>query len=147
MDAQEALAAGLLADLKAQSDAKSTIPAPIFGTLSDDVVEKTFRNVLISKELKLEMSTLEVVFGIFPRGKAMAMIAENAYVPAGNFDQNRKIIELIKEERAVGEDGKPTPSLAVSAINRALQQSRTGQVSVNWDMVVRSLLGLYVAVG
>ena len=42
----------------------------------------------------------------------------------------------------MGEDGKLNPSPVVAAINRALQRSRTGQVSINWGMVVRSLLGL-----
>ena len=51
------------------------------------MVDQTLRNAIISKELKLEMSTPGVVFGIFPRGTAMAMIAENAYIPAGDFDR------------------------------------------------------------
>ena len=93
------------------------------------------------------MSTPGVVFGIFPSGKAMAMIAENAYVASGNFEPNRRTNEVINEQRLVDEDGKLNPSPAVAANNRALQKPRTTQVSVNWDMVVRSLLGLYVAVG
>ena len=79
----------------------------------------------------MEMSTLEVVFGTFPREAAMTMIAETAYVPAENFDQNRKIIEVINDQQLVDEDGKLNPSPVVAAINRAPQQSRTGQVSVN----------------
>ena len=47
---------------------------------------------MISKELKLEMSALEAMFGIFPRGLAMAMIAENAHAPAGDFNKKRKTI-------------------------------------------------------
>ena len=66
------------------------------------------------------MSTPEVVFGIFLLGMAMAMIAENAYVPAGNFDQNRKIVEVTNEQQLVDEDCKLNPNPAVAAINRAL---------------------------
>ena len=96
MDAQDALAAGVLANAKAHSDTKSTIAAAILGALGGDVVDQALHNAIISKELKLEMSTPEVVFGIFPRETAMAMITENAYFPAGNFDQNRKFFEVLK---------------------------------------------------
>lgn len=75
------------------------------------------------------MSALQVVFRIFPREAAMTMIAETAYAPAENFDQNRKIIEVINDQQLLDEDGKLKPSPAVAAINRAPQQSRTGQVS------------------
>lgn len=42
---------GVLADLKIQVDAKSTIAAAILGTLGDDVVDQTPRNAVILKEL------------------------------------------------------------------------------------------------
>ena len=135
MDAQDSIAAGVLVDLRAQADVNSTIAEAILGTLGGDVVDQIFRNEIISKELKLEMSALEVAFGIFSRGTAMAMIAENAYVPGGNFDQNRRVIEVINEHRLVDKDGNLNPSPAAAAINRALQQTRTGQVSINWGMV------------
>ena len=147
MDAQDTLASGVLADLKAQADAKFIITAAILGTLGDDVIDQALRNATISKALKLEMSTPEVVFGIFPRGEALSTVAKNAYAPAGDFDQNRKTIEVTNGQQLVDEDGKLKPSPAVAAINRALQQSRTGQVSVNWDMVVLSLLGMCISVG
>ena len=53
---------------------------------------------------------------------------------------------MITDQKLVDEDDKLGPSPAVSAINRALQQSKTGQGSINWEMVVRSLLGLYPSV-
>ena len=65
------------------------------------------------------MSTLEVVFGIFPREAAMTMIAETAYAPAENFDQNRKIIEVINDQQLLDEDGKLNPSPAVAACRRS----------------------------
>ena len=43
------------------------------------------------------MGMLEVAFGVFPRGTAMVMATENAYVPAGDFDRNRNIIEVIND--------------------------------------------------
>ena len=147
MNAQDALAAGILADLKAQADAKSTIPPAFLGTLRDDVTDHSLRSAAISKELKFQMSKLEFVFGIFSRGAAMAMIAESTFVYACNFDQIRKTIEVINNQQPVDEDGKLNPSPAVAAINRVLQHSRTVQVSVNWDMAVRSLLGMYFTVG
>ena len=54
---------------------------------------------------------------------------------------------MINDQQLVGEDGKLNPSPAVAAINRVLQQPKTGLVSINWDMVARSLLGLYSVVG
>ena len=54
---------------------------------------------------------------------------------------------MTNDQHLVDEDGKPNPSQAVVAISRALQQSRTGQVYINWDMAIRSLPGLCVAVG
>lgn len=144
---QDALAARVLADLRAQADANSTIAEAALGDQGGDVINQIPRSAVIPKDLKLKLSALEVVFGIFPRWTAMAMTAENAYVPGGNFDQNRRTIEVINEQRLVDDNGKLNPSPVVLATNRALKQSRTGQVSVNWDMVVRSLLGLCVSVG
>ena len=106
---------------------------------------QTLRNAIISKELKSVLRTLEVVFGISPRGTAMAMIAENAYVQAGDFDRNYKRGD--QQPAARGRGSKLNPSPAVAVINLALQQSRTGHACINWDMVVRSLLGLYSAAG
>ena len=73
------LAEGTRAGLTAQAAAEPYIAAAILGSQGNDVIDQALRNSVISKELKLEMSTPEVVFGIFPRGTAMAMIAENAY--------------------------------------------------------------------
>ena len=51
MKAQDALAAGVLADLKTQVDAKSTIAAAFLGALGDDVIDQALRNAIILKEL------------------------------------------------------------------------------------------------
>ena len=42
---------GVLADLKIQVDAKSTIAAAILGTLGDGVIDQTLRNAITLKEL------------------------------------------------------------------------------------------------
>ena len=94
----------------------------------------------------MEMRAPEVVFGAILRGTAMAMVAENAYVPAGDFDQNRKTIEVINDRQLVGEGDKLIPSPKLAAIKFALNQSRTGQPCINWGLLVRSLLGLYSSV-
>ena len=51
MDARDSLAEGVLADLKTQVDAKSTIAAAILENLGDDVIDQALRNEIIPKEL------------------------------------------------------------------------------------------------
>ena len=134
IDAQDALAAGVLADLKAQAAAKSAIAAAILSALKGDVIDHALRNAIISKER-------------FPSWNAMAMIAKNGVRPRRRLQQKPHGHGVINDQQLVGENGKPKPSPIAPTTNRALQQSRTGRVSVNSDMVVRSVLGLCSAVG
>ena len=53
MDAQEALAAGILAGLKAQASSGSTTAEAVFGTLENDVVDQAPRNATIPQGAQL----------------------------------------------------------------------------------------------
>ena len=108
MDAQDSLAAGVLADLKAQAPGEFPIARAILGTLEEVAIGQLLRNAIISKNPHLKMGTLEVAFSIFPRGTDMAIIAKSAHVPADDFDRNRKTIELINGQQLVGKDGSWT---------------------------------------
>ena len=109
MDAQGSLAAGVLADLKAQADANSTTTAAILGTLGDDVVDQALRNAIIPKEFKLEMSTPGVVLGIFPRGRRWQAKPQ----PGSDGDQPySSTVENRPGFRQLG-DGRPVPAGSV----------------------------------
>ena len=82
------------------------------------------------------------MYGVFPVGQALAVLARGAWAPSGNRKPNRNILDVI-EGQQLTVAGEFDPSAAVCEINRALQTAKRSRPTPNWDEISRALCGFY----
>ena len=90
------------------------------------------------------LGVVETVYGVFPVGQALAVLARGAWAPSGNRRLNRNIPYVI-EGQQLTVAGEFDPSAAVREISRALQMAKRSRPALNWDGISSALCGLYTA--
>ena len=113
--------------------------------LREDVRDQTICDAITSGEVRVELSVVEAVYGVFPFGQAMAVLAAAAFTPTGDHDLSRHILETVRSQGLmVGDEFEP--SAAAVAINRAIQKGKRSKASLDWDKIARAVYGLFAAV-
>ena len=83
------------------------------------VLDRTMSAAIKCGTPYVSLSAVEAVYGVFPVGQALAVLARGAWAPSGNRKLNRNIPGAI-ESQQLAVAGKFDPSAAVREINRAL---------------------------
>ena len=142
--AQTELADAILRDL-GRLAAKSRSAKTVYERLREDVRDQTICDAITSGEVQVELSVVEAVYGVFPFGQAMAVLAAAAFTPTGDHDLSRHILETVRSQSLmVGDEFEP--SAAAVAINRAIQKGKRSKASLDWDKIARAVYGLFAAV-
>ena len=142
--AQTELADAILRDLERLA-AKSRSAKTVYERLREDVRDQTICDAITSGEVRVELSVVEAVYGVFPFGQAMAVLAGAAFTPTGDHDLSRHILETVRlQNLMVGDEFDP--STAAVAINRAIQKGKRSKTSLDWDKIARAVYGLFAAV-
>ena len=71
--------------------------------------------------MQVKLSVAEALFGIFPYGQVMAVLAGSAFAPAGDHDLSRSILDTVRYQSLMIRN-EFDPSSAVAAINKAIQK-------------------------
>ena len=142
--AQTELADAILRDLERLAG-KSRSAKTVYERLREDVRDQTICDAITSGEVQVELSVVEAVYGVFPFGQAMAVLAAAAFTPTGDHDLSRHILETVRSQGLmVGDEFEP--SAAAVAINRAIQKGKRSKASLDWDKIARAVYGLFAAV-
>ena len=86
--------------------------------------------------LKVGLSAVGAVYGVFPVGQAVALLSRGAWAPSGNRMPYRNTINAIEGQRLVV-GGEFDQSAAVRRIIRALQTAKRSRPTPNWDEITR----------
>ena len=98
--------------------------------LREDVRDQTTCNAITSGEVQVKLSVIEAVYGVFPYGQAMAVLAGSAFAPAGDHGLSRSILETVRHQSLMVRD-EFDPSAAVVTINRAIKKGKRSKSSLN----------------
>ena len=98
-------------------------------------------NAIKNKALKAGLRAIGAVYGVFPVGQAMAVLARGAWAPSGNRRPNRNTANLIESQKLMV-DEKFDPSAAVREISRALKTAKCSRSALNWRDHARDLRAL-----
>ena len=113
----------------------------VLGSSQPEVRDRAMCTAIKSGALKVGLSTVEAVCGVFPVSQALAVLARGARAPSGNRKPNRDIINVIKGQRLV-DGGEFDPSAAVRETNRALKTAKRSRSALYWDEIRRKICGL-----
>ena len=120
--AQAELASAILGDVERLA-AKSRSARTVCERLRGDVRDQTTCNAITSGEVQVNLSVIEAVYGVFPYGQVMAVLAGSAFAPAGDHDLSRSILGTVRHQSLMVRD-EFDPSAAVVAINRVIQKGK-----------------------
>ena len=138
MDPQGALVEAAMAGLQELASEGFPSAFAVLDSFQPDVRDRAMCNAIKFGGLKVGLSTVEAVYGVYTVGQAIAVLARGAWVPSGN----RNTINLIEGQRLVVGGGF-NPSAAAHEINRALQTAGHSRSTFNWDEITREICGLY----
>ena len=91
---QTDLARAVLGDVERLA-ARSRSARAVCERLREDAHDQTICNAITSGEVHVELSAIETLYGIFPYGQAMAVLAASAFAPAGDHDLSRRILDTV----------------------------------------------------
>ena len=142
LDAQLALAEAIMADLGDLAERGPPSATTILGSFQPDVPDRTTSAAIKCGDLRVSLSAVEAVYGVFPFGQALAVLARGAWAPSGNCKLNRSTLDVIESQKLVAA-GEFDPKAAVREIGRALQTAKRSRSTPNCDEISRALCGLY----
>ena len=82
-----------LGDLAARGSPNATT---ILGSFQPNVLDRTMSTAIKCGDLRVSLSVVETVYGVFPVGQALAVLARGAWAPSGNRKLNKNILDAIE---------------------------------------------------
>ena len=95
--------------------------------------------------MQVKLNVIETLYGIFPYGQVMAVLAASAFAPAGDHDLSRSILDTARLQSLMVR-GEFDPSAAVVAFNKAIQKGNRSKSSWDWYKIPRAIYGPFSAV-
>ena len=99
LDAQLALAEAIMSDLGDLAARGSPSATTILGSFQFDVLDRTMSSAMKCGDLRVSLSAVGTMYGVFPVGQALAVLTRGAWAPSGNRKPNRNIPDVIEGQQ------------------------------------------------